>query len=251
MKPHAVQTILRGILLIIGFGFLVVGMSFIWGLATPWFTSFFIGSAFISFSVALLWIGIFQSYRAFVPIGIGALISFGGMGIYLLRIENYYGEYCLYVALLFLWLFFLGLKWRQRKTDYLPFSVQCLFGLILTLALIEGLYLVIPISSYFVWVLTHEFSVLYGWILIGCAIIFAGALAVPTWEIGYPLLYGLLIFDLLIIGPFLTLFTDQNEIVVMPFFLWASLILIIGSAVWALIELAKRLFTVKNMNVPQ
>lgn len=247
--------VIRWIVVIIGMFFLLLGMLLVWG--TPkfpafWLNSYLVGTTFIAYAIPTLWIGATQSYKALVGGGLSALVTFGGAGLYLLKLSLQTtglfraGEFCLYVAILALWFFFLGLRVHKRKTDRLPLTTQWLLGIILTVSLLEGLYLVVPLPGHFPWLLTPELSVLYGWILIGGSLFFGWSLVMPIWENGYPLLYGLLVYDAFLIGPYLNLLKQPTEIAVIPLYLWFAIILIGGSGIWVLLELIGRFFTIRK-----
>jgi len=206
----------------------------------------------MAYAIPTLWIGVTRTYKAFVGGGLCVIVTFGGVGLYLLRLSlevsgvMQAGKFCLYIALLAIWFLFLGLKVPKRKPDRLPLSTQWLFAIVVTVALLEGLYLLVPLPGHFPWLLIPEFSILYGWILIGGALFFGWSLVQPIWENGYPLLYGLLVYDALLIGPSLSLLKEPAQVAVVPFYLWFTIIMVVGSGLWALFELIGRFFTVRK-----
>jgi len=247
--------IVRWIVIIAGLFFLLIGMLFMWGtpkIPTFWFNLYLVGATLMAYAIPTLWIGVTQTYKALVGGGLCVIVTFGGVGIYLLRLSlkmsdlMQAGEFCLYIAILALWFLFLGLKMPKRKADRLPLSTQWLFAIVLTVALLEGLYLVVPLPGHFPWLLTPELSVLYGWILIGSSLFFGWSLIQPIWENGYPLLYALLVYDALMIGPLFSLLKEPSQVAVVPVYLWFAIIVVTASGLWALLELIGRFFTVRK-----
>ena len=247
--------IIRGIVIIAGLFFLLLGVLFMWG--TPkipafWLNLYLVGATLVAYAIPTLWIAATQTYKAFVGGGLCMIAAFGGAGMYLLRLSLQMtgvmqaGEFCLYIALLAFWLLFLGLKVPKRKVDRIPLTTQWLFAIVLTVSLLEGLYLVVPLPGHFPWLLTPELSVLYGWILIGSSLFFGWSLIQPIWENGYPLLYALLVYDALLIGPLLSLLNEPSQAAIVPVYLWFGIVFILGSGIWALLELIGRFFTVRK-----
>lgn len=247
----------RVLIFLVGLFFLAFGMTLLWGFPGVggfWLQSYFMGAVFIGYAIATLWIAVTKTYRALVGAGISGIVTFGGCALYILRLarfqEGYFraGEVALYLAVLSIWLLFLGQKFSKKKKDRLPLSVQCLFGLVFTIALLEGVYLVIPLPFHFAWVLPSEYAVIYGWLLIGGSLFYAWGLIQPIWENGYPQLYALLAYDLLVIGPLLTLFREGLPVAVVPFFLWSALATVVISVIWVLFELSRRFFFRKGVS---
>ena len=235
--------VIRAIVIFIGLCFLLVGMSLMWGIWLPWHTSFLLGATLLAYAIATLWIGVVRSYHALVGGGVSLVLTFGGAAIYTLRVGGgWYGQLFLYLAILALWLFFFGLTLPRKREDRLPISVRLLFGIVTTLALIEGVYLIIPLPFRFAWLLNPEEAIIYGWMLIGGSLFFGWCLLKPTWENGYPALYALFAYDLLLIGPVIRLLKEPTPVVVVPFYLWSMILVILGTGIWSGVALGKRLF---------
>ncbi|MCC5831783.1 MAG: hypothetical protein JJU12_01925 [Chlamydiales bacterium] len=247
--------IIRGLVVIVGLFFLLLGVLFMWEMPPfpgPWLNTYLVGATLTAFAISTFWIAATQTYKAFVGGGLCMITAFGGAGIYLLRLSLQMtgvmqaGEFCLYIAILALWFLFLGLKVPKRKIDRLPLTTQWLFALTLTVALLNGIYLTVPLPGHFPWLLNPELSVLYGWILIGSSLFFGWSLIQPIWENGYPLLYALLAYDALLIGPLLNLLQEPTQVAVVPVYLWFAIIFISLTGVWALLELMGRFFIVRK-----
>lgn len=235
--------IIRFILSVVGLFFLAAGVTLLWGKWLPWYSSYLLGSTLIAYSIAILWTAAVESYKALLGGGLSCVITFGGSAIYALRLGHLWiGQMFLYVAVISLWFFYVGLKAEHKSRDPLSYSLRWLFSIVMTIALIEGIYLLIPLPFRFAWVLIPDHAVIYGWMLVGGSLFFGWSLLRPKWENGYPALYALIAYDLLLIGPFLRLFRAPVPVVIIPFYLWAAVIVILGSGIWSITELCKRLF---------
>lgn len=247
--------IVRWIVILAGLFFLLLGVSAMMGfpfVVSLWPNLYLLGATLMAFAIPTLWIGVTQTYKALVGGSLCTVVTFGAGGMFILRQSLQYpnvrgvGESCLYIAILALWFLFLGLRVAKRKADLLPRSTQLLFALLLTVALLQGLFLLVPLPGRFPWIIPSELSILYGWVLIGIAIYFGWCLIQPIWENGYPLLYGLLVYDALLIGPLLSLFKEPAEAAVVPTYLWFATLIVAGSGIWAFLELIGRFFTVRK-----
>ncbi len=247
--------IVRWIVFIIGLFFLFLGMMFLLGtpkMPTFWINGYLMGVLLTTYAIPTLWISVTKTYRVLAGGGLAALITFGGVSIYLLRLSLQMtgilelGEYCLSFAVLSLWFLFLGWKLPKRKSLRLPFTTQLLFALILTTLIMKGIFLVIPLPGFFPWLLTPQLSVIYGWFLIGSCFFIAWSLFSPIWENAYPLLYAILVYDALMIGPYLSLLREPSEVAVIPFQLWLAIVFVVASGIWALLELIGRFFAVRR-----
>lgn len=245
--------LVRLIVFIVGLLFLLLGMVFMWGISqfsTFWMNVYLFGATLMAYAIPLLWVGITRSYKALAGGGLSLLATFGAIGLYLLRLHIegliHIGEISLAIALLGLWFLIVGIKIAHSKKDRLPVSTQWLMALMLTIALIQGLFLIVPLPTHFPWMLSNELSVIYGWVLIGASLFFGWTLFEPVWENGYPLLYAILVYDALLIGPFISLLSPASKGTIVPLYLLLTLIIIVVSGIWALVELIGRFFAVRK-----
>ncbi|MEZ5314627.1 MAG: hypothetical protein R3E91_00195 [Chlamydiales bacterium] len=247
--------IIRGIVITTGLFFLLLGVLLMSGMSNApgiWLNNYLIGATISAYAISILWVAVTETYKAFIGGGISIMIALGGGGLSLLHLSTetrgmmYLGELCLYTAILFIWFFFLGLKFSKKSTHSLPSTTRWLFGLMFTVVLIEGLYLIVPIPGRFPWLLSQEFSIFYGWILMGSSLFFGWSFIQSSWDNGYPLLYSLIVYNMLLIGPLLSLLKSSFQVTVIPFYLWFSIIVIIGSGIWAIFELINRFFSIKK-----
>ncbi|MCH9625669.1 MAG: hypothetical protein S4CHLAM123_08470 [Chlamydiales bacterium] len=237
---------MRAIIIFIGILLLCAGVALMGGVWTPWYTSFLLGATVFCYAFAALWIGVTKSYRALVGGGVSLLLTFGGCAIYSLRVgEVWYGQIFLYLAIVTLWIFFFALNLPKKKQEPLPASARLLFGIVMTLALLEGVYLIIPLPARFAWLLNPDQAVIYGWMLIGGSLFFGWALFRPVWENGYPALYSLFAYNLLLIGPALRLVKQPSSVAVIPFYLAMLILVVLVTGVWSGAILYKRLISRK------
>lgn len=247
--------LIRWIVFLIGLFFLLFGALLLSGIQSEtlsWPNSYLLGATLIAYAIATLWIGVMQAFRALVGAGLCGALTFGAIGLFLLRLSHenpetlQAGEFSLFLAIFSLCFLLLGLKVTPKKADRLPLTTQWLFGLVLISALIEGLYLIVALPGHFPWTISAEFAVVYGWILIGSTLFFGWSLLQPTWENGYPLLYALLVYDALLIGPLLSFLRDPADVEINSLYLWFAIIFLAVSGIWTLIELTSRFFTVRK-----
>lgn len=240
--------IVRGIIILAGLLFLLLGMLFMLGISKltgEWLNSYFIGACLLAYAIPTLYIGITQAYKALVGGALNVIVTFGMVGLFILRLSAEMpeiarlGEGALYIAILAVWLFLLGLRVKTRKDDRLPISTQWLFAVVFTIALAEGLFLLVPIPGHFPWLLTPELSVIFGWVLVGGALYYGWCMVCPIWENGYPGLYGLIVYSGLLIGPYLSLL-GGTDVAVIPLYLWLAIIVSAGTGIWAIVELLRR-----------
>lgn len=246
--------LVRLVVFLVGLLFLLLGVIFMWGISqfsNFWLNAYLFGATLMAYAIPLLWIGVTRSYKALAGGGLALFVTFGAIGLYLLRLHVegliHIGEISLALALLGLWFLIVGIKIAHTKKDRLPVSTQWLMALVLTIALIQGLFLIVPLPTHFPWMLSNELSVIYGWVLIGASLFFGWTLFEPIWENGYPLLYAILVYDALLIGPFLSLLNPSSKGAIAPLYLWMAVTIVMGSGVWALLELIGRFFSVRKI----
>ena len=93
------------------------------------------------------------------------------------------------------------------------------FLVFILILVVAGGTLVMQRPGVFPWRLGPEQSVLYGWIFLGAACYFLGALIRPLWANARGQLLGFLAYDLVLIGPFLRHFGTVDPA------LWINLVI--------------------------
>ena len=97
--------------------------------------------------------------------------------------------------------------WSRRipfhDTQPTPRPVRIAFGIFIVALILVGSALVLKTDNIMPWRLGAEASILYGWFFIGAAIFFIYGLLRPVWGNGGGQLSGFLVYDLVLIVPFL------------------------------------------------
>ncbi len=89
----------------------------------------------------------------------------------------------------------------------MPRPVRVSFGLFVVLLTLVGGALLLG-QPVFPWPLPAPSAMIYGWIFLGAALYFLDGLLRPRWQNAKGQLLGFLAYDLVLIGPFLTHFTN-------------------------------------------
>lgn len=90
-----------------------------------------------------------------------------------------------------------------RQTQPTPRPIRIAFGIFIVALLILGSALALKTDNIMPWSLGDDASVLYGWFFIGAAIYFCYGLLRPVWGNAGGQLSGFLVYDLVLIIPFL------------------------------------------------
>jgi len=109
------------------------------------------------------------------------------------------GIFCaLFGLVLFLW----SRRFPFQDTQPTPRPVRIAFGIFIIALFLVGGALVLKTDNIMPWTLSDEASVLYGWFFIGAAIYFIYGLLRPVWGNAGGQLSGFLVYDLVLIIPF-------------------------------------------------
>jgi heme/copper-type cytochrome/quinol oxidase subunit 4 len=102
--------------------------------------------------------------------------------------------------------------WSRRipfyQTQPTPRPVRIAFGIFIVALILVGSALVLKTDGIMPWSLTDDASVLYGWFFIGAAVYFLYGLRHPVWGNAGGQLSGFLMYDLVLIVPFLLHFSN-------------------------------------------
>ena len=155
----------------------------------------------------------------------------------------------LFGIVLFFW------SWRIpfRQTQPTPRPVRIAFGIFIVALLLVGTGLALKTDNIMPWALGDEASILYGWFFIGAALYFIYGLMRPVWGNAGGQLSGFLVYDLVLIVPFLLHF--QNVKPALTINLVIYILVLVGSGVLAFYYLfinpATRLSRGRGEAVPQ
>jgi len=216
MKP------IRYLTLIGGLGVLAVAAGFVLQipLATslwPWqdgrYSYLFIGSILAAASAAMLWTGWTGETGALPAGSLNIFVIAATTSVYFFQLallENRsnllpFGSAALFTAIFsgaaFLW----SHRFSFDDPRPTPLLVRISFGIFIVTLFLAGGALLFR-TPIFPWGLNPDSSVIFGCIFIGDAFYFLYGLLRPRWENALGQLLSFLAYDLVLIGPFLTLF---------------------------------------------
>jgi hypothetical protein len=164
----------------------------------PWelnrLAGIFLSSICAASACPILWIALSQEYAALTAGGMDFMVMFAGFAGF--SFQAYaanprqpvlvFGLICTAGFLTALGLIYFGLRHPFNNARRVPGLVRFSFGAFAANLVVTGLLLVLGRPNVFPWQLTHQQSVLYGWIFLGAA--------------GY-----FLVYDLILIVPFVAL----------------------------------------------
>lgn len=218
---------INGAIFLLGIVMLLLALGFIFRapIATalwPWpdgrLSYLFVGSIFAAASAAALLIG-WTGEPGALPAGalnvfvIGLCFSF--VFFQLAAREDHlnlipYGLVSILIAvssgIAFLW----SRRLPIHDPRLTPLLVRISFGIFVVVLILSGIALILRFPI-FPWTLTPDSSVLFGCIFIGDAFYFLHGLLVPRWHNARGQLLSFLAYDLVLIGPFLGLFTTVDR----------------------------------------
>jgi hypothetical protein len=100
-------------------------------------------------------------------------------------------------------LFFWSRRIPFHQTQPTPRPVRIAFGIFIVALLLVGTALALKTDNIMPWRLGDEASILYGWFFLGAALYFVYGLIYPVWGNAGGQLAGFLVYDLVLIIPFL------------------------------------------------
>lgn len=221
-----VQSVIRIAQVVTGLLFLVVAAAFYfrWPMVAdvwPWtgynsslsnLSYIFISSVLAAFAAPLLWMGLAGEVRAAIPITIDVIIVLLGTGLFTLQdyAQNNSGPTVLRAGIIMLVSVPLAVVvlWASRKfplknKTMLSPVLRFIFGFVCIALLISGYELLTKSPTIFPWPLSAETSVVYGWAFWGALGYFLYGLLQPYWVYAAGPLLGLLVYDLVLIFPYI------------------------------------------------
>jgi hypothetical protein len=126
--------------------------------------------------------------------------------------------------------------WSRRipfhQVQPTPRPVRIAFGIFIVALILVGGALVLKTDGIMPWSLTDDASVLYGWFFIGAAVYFIYGLRHPVWGNAGGQLSGFLMYDLVLIVPFLLHFSSVRPNLVINLVIYV--IVLVSSGLLAL-----------------
>lgn len=165
-------------------------------------------------AASTLWCLYTREDAGFAGIALDYMLIFGPLGIFSLQKYSERSNEALiplivagisgtlFGVVLLLW----SRQFSFRQTQPTPRPVRIGFGIFIVALILVGGALVLKTDNIMPWTLTDEASILYGWFFIGAAIYFAYGVLRPVWGNAGGQLAGFLIYDLVLIFPFIAHF---------------------------------------------
>lgn len=214
------RLIARTLLILGGIGMIVLAFGFFFQMtwATRWWlwedgplSLTFVAAMQAAIAAAMIWIGVSNQVSAMAAGALNLVVMLSGSAWALFQLSDQegrgyligYATAFLVFALfnLFLLVYCFGLPVLDKRP--LPGMVRFAFLLYIFALLSLGIYLLRKPAVVFPWPLNPDTSVIFGWMFLGDACYFLYALLFPVWANAKAPLWSFLIYDLVLIGPFL------------------------------------------------
>jgi hypothetical protein len=209
---------------IVGIAVLALGLGYVaqasWATATwPWpdgrLSYIFVGSILAAISMAFLWVGISAEYGSLAAGATTGIVTGGGSAIYLLQVVAsgrhpaalFNAAVMAAVAVFGAVLFLVSRPIPIRDARPMPRPLRLAFVTFIVALVLAASALVLRVPAIFPWPLNPDSSVLFGWIFYGDACYFLYALLLPRWHNAKAQLLSFLAYDVILLPPFLPLFT--------------------------------------------
>jgi len=231
-------------------GLLAIGFVAQWSVVTdlwPWpdgrYSHLFVGSVLAAMTAAALWTWWADDVGMLAPGALNLAVLFGGQAAYLVSLDGREEDGDLVGTAVVFGLAALvnaGVWWWSRRYDVsdprpAPPGARLAFGLFTAALVVAGGALVLGADRVFPWPLREDSAVMFGWVFLGDACFFAHALVRPRWALVGPQLLAFLVYDLVLLPPFLALADDVAPGHGTSFVLYTTvLVLSAAIAVWFL-----------------
>jgi len=190
-----------------------------WAIATwPWPDSrlsyIFVASIQAAIGAAMIWIGASGEFGALAAGALNLVVMMGGASAFLFEYSMQPGQAHVLVyaigcgifavtnLLLFVWMH----RAPQPQLQRIPRLVRIAFAVFTLILVLVGVALIRKAPNIMPWVLKPETSVMVGLIFFGDAFYFLYALLRPYWVYARAQLWSFLVYDLVLIMPFLAHF---------------------------------------------
>jgi hypothetical protein len=170
----------------------------------------FLAAVSAGIGAGALWIAFSGDLSAAVGAGIDLLLTCSGAAIFLQRSYQQDGDpfkrsaavVFAVLALLMLVTAAATLRFPVRDTRTLPVPIRLALMPVGAALVIGGILMLLGTPDVYPWDLTPETAALYGWIYLGASCYVAYALIRPAWLNARGLLAGFLVYDLVLLPPF-------------------------------------------------
>lgn len=215
----------RILLVLGGLGMLLLAAAFFWG--ATWATNLwmwddgplslkFVAAMQAAIAAAMIWLGISNRLSALTAGALNLIVMLSGTAWYLFKLSEvaeraYLAGYAIAFLIfavmnLLLLVYCFGLPVLDKRP--LPGLLRFSFVIYSAVLLIVGGNLLRQPDVIFPWPLNDDTSVIFGWMFIGDAFYFLYALLFPVWANAKAPLWSFLLYDLVLIGPFLNHFNQ-------------------------------------------
>lgn len=247
MSQNTITAILRYALFFLGGMGLVLTVGFFtqqdWAkMLIPWeldrLSCIFLSSICAASAVPILWIATMREYAAATGGAINFSLTFLGFAAFsfVIYASNprqpvlLFGIFCALGFFVSIGLLIWSIRQPFRSTRPSPALVRFMFAFFAVALLLVGGSLVLKLPAIFPWTLTPQQSVLYGWIFLGASTYFGYGLARPLWGNAQGQLLGFLAYDIVLIVPFVLLFTGSEPFNLTSLVLYIA-VLVVSAAV--------------------
>lgn len=217
------RLIARTLLVVGGIGMIILAIGFFFQM--EWATNYwmwkdgplsltFVAAMQMAIAGAMIWIAISNQISALAAGALNLIVMLSGSAWYLFQrsdepemgyLAGYAVAFLIFAVFnLFLFIYCFGLPVLDKRP--LPGMVRFSFVIYVLLLLVLGISLLRRPEVLFPWPLNPDTSVLFGWMFIGDAAYFLFAILFPVWANGKAPLWSFLLYDLVLIGPFLNHF---------------------------------------------
>ena len=175
-------------------------------------TYIFLSSIFAAAATSTLWVAARQEYGALAGIGLDYLAILIPVSVFAFQLGaatgnpqlTAFGAFCVLGAVYGLGLLVWSRRFPLDRSLPLPAPVKSSFVLFVGALLILSGLLILRVPNVIPWTITPDLSVIIGWMFAGAAAYFIYALLRPGWLNAAGQLAGFLVYDLVLIVPFLT-----------------------------------------------
>ena len=199
----------------------------------------FMASVFSGFAFGYFMVAIQGKWRPLRNIAIPGLVSFGGWAIYLFyrSVQSIgsddqvlfatWGKLSLIYAIINAIYCAASGHSKFTKTERIPISLRWILGFLVAVNLWVSLRLLVADDA-FIWKLTPDMAVTYGWALFAAAILFFMGCLEPYWESAWSIFALFVPYDIILLCPLIYLLFHPDFVVFNPLLNVIGIILLLG-----------------------
>jgi hypothetical protein len=183
--------------------------------STP-LTTIFVSSFLAAAGVSTLWVAASEAYASLAGIGLNYMAILGPLAVFSFQLSGsangggmlVFGVECALGAVMGLASLVWSLRRPMADARATPSLVRFSFAIFVVSLLAAGLELLLRVPNVIPWSITPDLSVVIGWALAGAAAYFGYGLLRPYWVNAAGQLAGFLVYDLVLIVPFIQHFSN-------------------------------------------